>query len=316
MAFSVKGGVYPTMITPYRGGQVDIDAAAALVDWYYEQGCDGIFAVCQSSEIFYLTLNERVALASAVVRRADELAASGGRRMMIVASGHISDSYGDQQKELRAIAETGVDALILISNRMDIANTGDDAWIAETSRLVEGLPADLPLGIYECPKPYKRLLTEKMIKWCAASGRFYFIKDTCCDAALIERRIEWCKDSPLKIFNANAQTLLPSLRAGGYGYCGVMANFHPSLYAALIDIHAKRPDEAEKLAAFLSLSAFTESLAYPCTAKYHLRVHEGLRIEDYSRSRDESELTDYHRACIDQMNLLSRAVAAEMKENT
>ena len=39
------------------GGSIDFDTAEKYVDWYYENGLDGIFAVCQSSEIFYLSLS-------------------------------------------------------------------------------------------------------------------------------------------------------------------------------------------------------------------------------------------------------------------
>ena len=38
------------------------------------------------------------------------------------------------------------------------------------------------------------------------------------------------------LFNANAQTLLPSLELGAAGFSGVMANFHPDLYARLYQL--------------------------------------------------------------------------------
>ena len=68
-------GAYPTMITPYKkDGTVDIDMVKKYVHWYHDDGCDGIFAVCQSSEIFYLTLEERVELNARVYARAKALA--------------------------------------------------------------------------------------------------------------------------------------------------------------------------------------------------------------------------------------------------
>lgn len=73
---------------------------------------------------------------------------------VMVASGHVSDSFEDQVRELNAIAAEGPDALILISNRMDIKNTSDEKWIADTERLIAALPAEMPLGVYEYPKPY------------------------------------------------------------------------------------------------------------------------------------------------------------------
>ena len=52
--------IFTTMITPYLAdGSVDLETARKYVDWYFENGLTGIFAVCQSSEIFYLTLEER-----------------------------------------------------------------------------------------------------------------------------------------------------------------------------------------------------------------------------------------------------------------
>lgn len=308
-------GAYPTMITPYdSAGNVDFEAAERLVEWYWEKGCDGIFAVCQSSEIHFLSEDDRVRLAECVKKKADALAKEDKSRapMIIVASGHVSDCYEDQARELRRIAETGIDVLILITNRMDIANTGDDAWIRDTERLIQTLPAQIPLGLYECPSPYKRLLTPAMLRWCVSTGRFRYIKDTCCDAAEIERRMEILKGTSLRLFNANAQTLLPSLKSGGAGYCGVMCNFHPELYVWLTHNWEKEPDKAELAADFLSMAAFSEQLAYPITAKYHLSVLEGVPMPLYARSRSETDFTAYHAMCIRQMHELASHVTASL----
>jgi 4-hydroxy-tetrahydrodipicolinate synthase len=302
MDFKVKGGVYPTMITPYKDGKIDYETCERLVEWYWNMGCDGIFATCQSSEIFYLTLEERVLLTRTVIKKSRELAQKDKSRepMMIVASGHVSDSFEDQVTELNAIAAEKPDALILISNRMDIENTTDEKWIADTERLIATLPEDMPLGVYECPKPYKRLLSEKMVKWCAENGRFYFIKDTCCDKDTVAKRVEWCRGSNLKIFNANGQTLLDTLRAGAFGYCGVMANFHPELYVRLVRSDYNS-DEAELLQGYLGLTSHLEMLTYPCCAKYYLNDIVGIPMQTYARSNDEANLTDYQKHCIRQM---------------
>lgn len=113
--FAVVKGVYPTMITPYRDGRIDEDAVRALVRWYWAVGCNGIFAACQSSEIRYLSVEERVLLVRLVVGTARELAAADQSRppMMIVASGHVSEDLPAQADELCHIAAEGPDALIL-----------------------------------------------------------------------------------------------------------------------------------------------------------------------------------------------------------
>ena len=55
--------IFTTMITPYlASGQVDYDMVKRYTEWYVNKGLTGIFAVCQSSEIFYLSLEERAAI--------------------------------------------------------------------------------------------------------------------------------------------------------------------------------------------------------------------------------------------------------------
>ena len=111
--------IFPTMITPYNlDGSIDYDTARKYVDWYFENGMNGIFAVCQSSEIFYLTLEERVALNRIVYERAKELERESGRQFTVVSSGHVSYTIEEQARELNAIWDSGTDVLILITNRL------------------------------------------------------------------------------------------------------------------------------------------------------------------------------------------------------
>ena len=48
----INTGTYPTMITPYHDDNtVDYEAVKNITNWYIDNGCTGIFAVCQSSEM-------------------------------------------------------------------------------------------------------------------------------------------------------------------------------------------------------------------------------------------------------------------------
>ena len=60
---------------------------------------------------------------------AQELARKGGRRMTIVSSGHVSDNLDDQIYELNKVAESGTDALILITNRLAKPDESDDVFL-------------------------------------------------------------------------------------------------------------------------------------------------------------------------------------------
>ena len=296
--------IQTTMITPYKkDGTIDFDTAMKYVDWYFENGLDGIFAVCQSSEIFYLSLEEKVELNRRVYARAKELEKKHGRPFTVVSSGHTSDTIEDQAKELNAIYESGTDALILITNRLDPNNEGDDVFIENAEKLLSMLPEDAMLGLYECPHPYKRLVTPKIFDWCIKVGRFRYMKDTCCDAEMLKSRSEQLKGSGFKLLNANCQTLLESMRNGGDGYCGIMANFHPALYAWLGHNFEKYPETADLIQSVIGTFGFTEAgLPYPITAKYHMNLC-GIPTENIARHIKSEALTDYAKSCMEQMKL-------------
>ncbi|MBP3447015.1 MAG: dihydrodipicolinate synthase family protein [Clostridia bacterium] len=293
----INFGTFPTMITPYHDDNtVDYEAVKNITNWYIEQGCTGIFAVCQSSEMVYLSLEEKVKIARTVV----ETVKASGKDVSVVASGHNSDDPDAQVRELTAIAETGVDAIVWVSNRLDLHNDGDDVWIANAQKLLSQLPEDIAIGIYECPYPYKRLLTEKIIDWCISTGRFTFIKDTCCDPDELDRRLEQIKGSTIKLYNANSQTLLYTLKKGCAGFSGIMANFHPDLYVWLCNNFDKDEKKAQSVKNFICLASFLEALAYPQIAKYHMNK-VGVPMSLWSRSCDYKKFTRYQRMIIDDL---------------
>lgn len=299
--------IFTTMITPYKkDGSIDFETVEKYVDWYFENGLTGIFAVCQSSEIFWLSKEEKAELNGRVYKRAKELEKKSGKPFTVVSSGHTSDSPKDQAAELNAVWESGTDALILITNRLDPDNEGDDVFIKNAEALIEKLPKDAPLGLYECPYPYKRLVTPKILDWCIKTGRFAYMKDTCCDAAVMKERCAQLKGSGFKLLNANCQTLLESMRNGGDGYCGIMCNFHPWLYSWLGENFEKEPEKADLVQSLIGTIGFTEvGLPYPLTAKYHMNL-VGIPTENIARNRESFELTQYAKDCMEQMYLLCK----------
>nr|WP_288744457.1 dihydrodipicolinate synthase family protein [uncultured Mediterraneibacter sp.] len=278
------GGSWPVMLTPFTdSNEVDYEALKELVDWYIENGVSGLFAVCQSSEMFYLSLEERIKYAKKTV----EFAAG---RVPVIASGHVSEKMEDQIEELNAIAETGVDAVILITNRLAKEDENDSVWIENCKKILDNMDAKIPLGFYECPYPYKRLLSPETISWCASTGRFYFLKDTCCDINQIKEKLNVIKGSNLRLYNANTTTLLESMKEGAAGFCGVMDNFHPQLYTWLCDNY--KDEKAVEVSDFLTVASLIERQHYPVNAKYHLSEIENLHMTINSRVKNKEGLTD------------------------
>lgn len=301
---SIMDGVWPTMITPFTETDcIDYAAQERAVEWYIRNRVDGLFAVCQSSEMFYLSLEERVKLAAFVKTQA-------AGRVPVIASGHISDGFEDQVRELNMMAETGIDALVLITNRFALEHESDDVMRSNLERLLKRIPEQIPLGFYECPYPYKRLMSPQLLKWCADTGRFLFLKDTSCDVGNIRRKLEAIKGTSLKIFNANTATLLETLKLGVAGYSGVMANFHPDLYVWLTKNWSTQPETAEHLNDLLSIMSLIEKQLYPVNAKYYLML-EGIMDNYCCRSKNHDEFTVTNHLEVEQLHRLSKALTKQ-----
>lgn len=257
-------GVIPVMLTPFTANdRVDYDGLGNLVEWYLKSGADALFAVCLSSEMFHLSRQERLAVGRFVVDRVRS-------RVPVLVSGHVGETPDEQYDDLRAAADTGADAVVLISNRL---GTDPAAFRPQVEALLRHLPSDMGLGFYECPSPARRLLSDDELKWCADTGRFRVLKDVSCDLDVIRRRLDITAGSPLTICNANAAIAWPAIQAGARGFCGVFSNFAPDLYQWLISHGDRHPETAARVATALSLGSLCERFGYPALAKrYHRRL--------------------------------------------
>ena len=292
MKFVLESGVWPTMITPFtQDRQIDYQGVETIIEWYISKGVTGIFSVCQSSEMFYLSLEERVSLSKFIVNHVN-------KRCGVIASGHISTKKNDQVEEILHIASTGVDAVVLVANRIADEQDEDIIWINNLDDILGKIPMSIPLGFYECPFPYKRILNEKELQWIANTGRFFFLKDTCCDTKMHKDRVKICKNTPLKLFNANSSTLASSIEIGYDGFSGVMGNFHPEMYQILLK-KIKEKEDYSILQDFLGFSSIIENQGYPMNAKYYLSL-EGLPIGIETRSKDSTTFSESNKREIEQ----------------
>lgn len=260
-------GIVPVMLTPFtEAGNVDYAGLERLTEWYLAHGADALFAVAQSSEMQFLSLEERTEIGRFVVRQVNG-------RVPVVVSGHVSDDLDAQVKELTAMAAVGAGALVLVTNHLDPKRSGAEAFKTAFHALLARIPTDIPLGLYECPAPYRRLLTDDELRQAIDTGRFVMLKDVSCDLPTVKRRVALTDGSRLGVINANAAIAREAMRAGSKGFSGVFTNFHPDLYKWMRQFGDNHRELGDELAVFLVLAAVSESLGYPAFAKlYHQRI--------------------------------------------
>ena len=292
------------MVTPFtEDNKIDYNAVEALIGWYAEKGVDGIFAICQSSEIFFLSFEERLELLRFVMKHTP-------KNISVVASGHVADDLSQQIEEAKAFVQEGIDAYVFISNRFAGEDESDSIFLKNMEKAV-GEIGDISFGIYECPYPYKRIMTPSVLKELASTGRFTFLKDTCCNPQMINEKLSAVEGMGLKIYNANSASLLETLKMGCAGFSGVMANFHPEIYSWLCKNYDKEPEKAKQVQAFLGFASLAECQMYPVNAKYYLSL-EGVPMGYACRSKDASGFTLSRRMEIEQMRDITIAFKESM----
>ena len=304
MSTPAKKGIWATMITPFtEDDKIDFAAVEKMLEWYDRASIDGIFSLCYSSEILRLTSKEKNELFSFIFKNMP-------KGMGLAASGHSATDSVAQLDDLKALRDLGAPILVLVGNRLAAQDEDDNVLLERAYHIMKEIP-DVPLGLYECPYPYKRSFSPQLLGTLAKTGRFVFMKETSCHMDEIQAKLEATKDTPFGLYNANSATLLSSLKAGAAGFCGIMCNFHPDLYAEMYQAFLNGNDAlARKIQALLGVLSVYEHQYYPVNAKAYLK-QEGLGFTERSRLQDCAGLTYGMRVELDEMRELTE-IAREL----
>jgi 4-hydroxy-tetrahydrodipicolinate synthase len=278
------------MLTPFlESGDIDYKGLEELVEWYIGSGAKGLFAVAQSSEMFQLTPDERLASARCVVR-----AVAG--RVPVVASGTFpplgpaGQGLEQMASSVQEMHSTGVTAVVVLASCMATKEEDEAQFKENLERLLELTPG-VPLAQYECPAPYHRRCSPELLSWIARTGRFYFHKDTSRHCPLLSEKLAAIREAdlppsnPFRFFNGNVTGLLHSLREGGSGASVICANFYPHIVAWLSENFNKaEPEKVESVQRFLTVADALIKVNYPASAKVYLKEKCGVNISPYVRS--------------------------------
>lgn len=271
--FLTPDGAWPILLTAFsQHDQLDLTPVGALLDFYEALGVPGALALGQASEMLLLTDAERFCVA--------EFVAGHPRQNLSVALvGNFGATLAEQARSLGRIYDMGADvavvALALLPSAEDLGGQ-----LIELARMTA---PDARLGVYEIPEPEHRLLSAAEVEHVAASGRYYFMKETSRDPAPFSAKLRAAAGTNLKIYQANLQALPPTLEAGANGFCGWMPIVAPELCAQVCDMTlpaALRRAAHEKLMAFNDVMV---AHGFPASAK-HILAGRGLPIQPYSRA--------------------------------
>jgi 4-hydroxy-tetrahydrodipicolinate synthase len=293
---NVKKGFIPVMLTPFTNtGKIDYNALTSLTEFYLAAGASGLFANCLSSEMFELDNDERLAIINHVVK-----VANGS--VPVVATGTFGGPVEEQADFVKKVYDTGVRAVIVITGLLAGSNELDAVFNGHVEELLQ-LTDNVPLGFYECPVPYKRVLSANQLQQFVSTGRVIYHKDTSLDIDQIKAKIAVTQEyTSFGLYDAYMAHAVESLKAGSAGLSCIQGNYFPELMVWLCNNYnnASLLQKVEKVQQFLIDNMDVMHEVYPTSSKYYLQK-QGVNITRFTR-RDVGNFTPQIKQNIDVLH--------------
>jgi 4-hydroxy-tetrahydrodipicolinate synthase len=272
-------GFIPVMLMPFQNdGQIDYSALTGLTEMYLKAGAAGLFANCLSSEMFELSAEERLQSICHIVD------VTGGA-VPVVATGTFAGPLNEQADFVKQVYETGTEAVIVITGLLAAQEESDTVFNERFHRLLDWT-SGVPLGFYECPEPYKRVLTAEQLGQFVATGRVTYHKDTCLDIEQIRAKLAATEGHKFGLYDAYMGHAVESLKAGAAGLSCIQGNFFPELIVWLCknyDNTSLQHEVAEVQEFFIKNMGVMHDV-YPTVAKYSLK-QRGVDISTFTRRK-------------------------------
>ena len=295
-----KKGFVPVMLTPFQeDGRVDYHGLTALTKLYIQAGASGLFANCQSSEMFNLSSEERLAVTKHVVDVADGA-------IPVVATGTFGGAIQEQADFVKRMYDTGIEAVIVITNML-AGEQEQAAVFDERFDQLLALTDTIPLGFYECPEPFKRVLSAQQLQRFVDTGRVIYHKDTCLDLEQVKAKLALTQGvDSFGLYDAYMVHAVASLKAGSAGLSCIQGNYYPELVVWLCTHYNDPGKQAEvaQVQQFFIDQMDVMHADYPLVAKYFLQ-ERGLPITTFTR-KAVGPLTDTMKS---NMQILKNAYA-------
>lgn len=277
----------PVMLTPFQDGNaIDYNILEGLIEFYLEAGAGGLFANCLSSEMYHLSKEEMLASVSFIVQKVNG-------RVPVVATGTFPDTLENQAAFVKEMYRTGVDSVIVITSLLAEEKDSEDVFEARVNQLL-ALTADIPLGFYECPVPYKRILSSDFLGELVRTGRINYHKDTSLNIDSVRAKVAASKDAEdFALYDAYMVHAVDSMKADSAGLSCIQGNYFPELIVWLCNHYNDDSIEVDKVQQFFAQNMSVMHDTYPASAKYILEKR-GLGISQICRNGSEiRNTTDY-----------------------
>lgn len=213
-------GAATALITPFRGGAIDYDALAHLIEFQIEGGIDALVIAGTTGEASTLTDEEHKQLLKFAVEKV------AGRVPLIAGTGSNDTRHAAEMS--RFAAECGYDALLVVT---PYYNRASDAGLIKSYRAIAD-SVDRPIILYNVPARTGVKISLPVYRALAEHPNIVAVKEASGDLGAVARLMAELGDR-FAVYSGNDDVTVPVLSLGGLGTISVLSNLMPRETSAM-----------------------------------------------------------------------------------
>ena len=227
-------GSMVAIVTPMRGGAVDLRTLRELVEWQISEGTDGIVPCGTTGEGATLTAPERAEVIRAVVEQAR------GRIQVIAGAG--SNATHEAIESVKTAKELKADAALVVTPYYN--KPTPEGLYRHYTAIWEA--ARFPVVAYNVPGRTAVDMMPDTVARLAKTGAIAGIKEATANMDRQIQLIEKVGKDAIAYLSGDDFTVLPYIACGGHGVISVVGNIAPRAMKELV-VAARKPDLAKAL---------------------------------------------------------------------
>lgn len=209
------------LITPFKGGKLDLDGLEANIEFQIQSGVQGVLVLGTTGESPTLSLSERIA----VIKKTVEV--SSGRVFVMVGTG--TNSTDSSIKFTCDAKELGADMALVVT---PYYNRPTQEGIYQHFKEISE-KSKFPICVYNIPKRAGQDIEVQTLKKMSKLPYIIGVKESSGD---ISKTIEVIKEIPEKflVWSGDDALVIPTIALGGYGLISVTSNLIPEKIAQIV----------------------------------------------------------------------------------
>jgi 4-hydroxy-tetrahydrodipicolinate synthase len=218
----LKGSI-PPLITPFRNGEVDTDAYAAMVEFQVREGSHGVLVNGTTSEPASLSVDERNRIVDVAVE------AAAGRIPVVAATG--SQSLAETEILTDHAVRSGADALLIVTPYY--SKPPQRGLVEYYLRLADG--HELPWMVYHIPgRTAVSVTLDTLRELRERSPTFVGMKHAAADLGFVTQCLTTLGED-FRIFVGLEELSFPMMAIGACGLMNAVGNLRPRVLAQLCE---------------------------------------------------------------------------------